>query len=151
MRVGFAARAFISTRCLHALASGRVPRALPAQLVPAKRVMDDRIQPLSALQALARVDFPSNLFSTEQLCWLRARLSTATSSETLAPVRILRQPVSRKGKRLDVLVNGKGKPFLDSASDARRLAGYIADFQSMVSRFEQDPNVEPKFGKETSR
>ena len=76
-----------------------------------KEIRDHRIQPLEALQQIQDLSFSSKLFTTEQIAWLRARLPAAPRLESLEPFRTLRQPIMMRGKRLDVLVNGKGKPF----------------------------------------
>ncbi len=110
----------------------------------AKSVLDGRIQPLAKLVRLDELDVPSGLFTTIQLAWLRAHLPRSVSSTALEPFRRLRQPLTRKGKQLDVLVSGKRKPFLSTQSDSARLDRYVAEFNRLVERFSNEPDLEPE-------
>lgn len=110
----------------------------------AQSIGDGRIQPLALLQQLMELDFPSNLFSTEQLAWLRARLPKTIETDVLQAFRRLNQPLQRKSKQLDVLICGKGKPFLSSSDDAERLARHVASFEKLVERFAANPTLEPE-------
>jgi len=102
-----------------------------------RKVDDGRIQPLAHLTKLERLDCPSNLFTTEQLAWLRAHLSDTVESRVLAPVQQFDKPDR------DVLVMGKRKPFLNSQADARKLQRYVDDYWKMVARFREDPSLQP--------
>jgi hypothetical protein len=110
----------------------------------AKSIGDGRIQPLARMTSLSTLDFPSNLFTTEQLAWLRAHLPSSVESTAIEPFRRLNQPLMRRGKPLDVLVSGKGKPFLSSTFDAEKLNRHVADFDAMVARFAADHSLEPE-------
>lgn len=110
----------------------------------AKAIGDGRIQPLAALTGLASLDFPSGLFETTQLAWLRARLPANVAADVLQPFRRLRQPISRKGRQLDVLVSGRRKPFLSSQADDVRLRRHVAEFEALVRRFEREPALMPE-------
>lgn len=110
----------------------------------AKAIGDGRIQPLAALTGLESLDFPSGLFETTQLAWLRARLPASVGSDVLQPFRRLRQPLSRKGRQLDVLLSGKRKPFLSSQADDVRLRRHVAEFEALVRRFEREPALMPE-------
>ena len=117
--------------------------ALRSLCFNAKAIGDGRIQPLGKLTGLTEFSTSKRLFTTEQLAWLRARLPQA-KSEVLDPFRRLRQPLLLRGKRCDVMVNGKGKPFLSSEIDASRLARHTSEFEAMVRRFTDDPSLEPR-------
>ncbi len=108
----------------------------------AKTIRDGRIQPLGALTGLEEFSTSKRLFTSEQLAWLRARLPR-TDSGTLDPFTRLQQPLTLRGRQVDVMVNGKGKPLLSSVDDAERLARYCSDFDAMVRRFADDPSLEP--------
>ena len=110
-----------------------------------RRIEDGQIQPLAKLQRLERLECPTNLFTTEQLAWLRARLPDFTQGRVLAPIERLRDPLPAKegSAPKDVLVMGKRKPFLSSASDAKRIDRYGDDFWTLVERFRGDPGLEP--------
>jgi hypothetical protein len=108
-----------------------------------KSIVDGRVQPLARLRRLRELDIAPALFTVEQLAWLRARLPATVTSVALAPFSRLSQPVRRGAKALDVLVNGKGMPFLSSTVDAKRLEKYVETFGECVRRYEMNPEDEP--------
>lgn len=110
-----------------------------------RRIEDGRIQPLAMLRQLEQLDCPTNLFTTEQLAWLRARLPDATQGRVLAPILRLQEPLptAEGSAPKDVLVIGKRKPFLSSNSDATRVQRYLDDFWALVERFRENPDLEP--------
>lgn len=105
----------------------------------AKKIVDGRIEPLARLTRLEHIDFPANLFTTEQVAWLKAHLPEGIDSSVLSAYRKLRQPLPWKGKTKDVLVIGKRKPFLDSTIDKARLERYVAEFDAMHRWFLEHP------------
>ncbi len=112
----------------------------------AQSIVDGRIQPLAELRQLSELDLPSGQFSVEQLAWLRTKLPLSVASPALNPFRQLRQPLRRGAKELDLLVNGKGMPFLSSSSDTKRTEKYTNAFHALVARFEANPEEEPSAG-----
>ena len=108
-----------------------------------KAVIDNKIQPLANLTHLAELSFSANLFTTSQLAWLRAHLPATVSATVLAPYQQLRQPLTTRGKKLDVLISGKGKPFLSSETDSVKLSRYITEFNKMVLQFSDNAQLEP--------
>lgn len=107
-----------------------------------QKIVDGRIAPLAKIRALKTLSFPSNLFSTEKIAWLRARMEPSVKSRVLKGVHRFSRPVShRKGRRLDTLVIGKRKPFLDSRQDAERIKRYKRQFADLVARFRADPGI----------
>lgn len=111
-----------------------------------RKVEDGRIQPLARLTMLERLKCSSNLFTTEQLAWLRAHLPDTVESRVLAPVEQFDKPLPNPnghGPDRDVLVMGKRKPFLNSHADAGRLQRHIDEYWKMVARFREDPSLEP--------
>jgi Leucine-rich repeat (LRR) protein len=55
----------------------------------ANKIEDNDITPISKLPNLIEVNFPKNLFSTEQVVWLKAHLSPNIKSEVLSPFWII--------------------------------------------------------------
>ena len=111
-----------------------------------RKIDDGRIQPLGQLAALERLDCPSNLFTTEQLAWLRAHLPDTVEGRVLAPIQQFDKPLpspNANGPGRDVLVMGKRKPFLNSQADASKVQRFVDDYWKMVSRFRADPALEP--------
>lgn len=109
-----------------------------------KKIDDGRIQPLAGLQGLGLLRCPSNLFTTEQLAWLRARLPDAVRGSVLQPIEMLARPIEIAGSpSRDVLVMGKRKPFLSSTADASRIQRYVDNYWRLVERYRDDPTLEP--------
>ena len=109
----------------------------------AKKILDGKIEPLAHLQQLERLWFPSNLFSTEQVAWLKAHLPDTVVSTVLNAYRTLDQPLKFSGKDKDTFIVGKGKPFLSSVEDKARIAKYVAQFHEMHLWFLEHPNAMP--------
>lgn len=99
-----------------------------------RKIEDGRIQPLAELPLLDQLDFPSKLFTTEQIAWLRAHTPNEVESPVLAPTL-------RFGR--EVLVMGKRKPFLDARTDTIRIQRYVDSFWRSVARYRDDPTLEP--------
>ena len=118
--------------------------ALKALSFNPKEVGDQRIQPLAALRQIEDLSFSSKLFTTEQIAWLRAKLPAELRSDSLAPFRTLRQPLLLRGKSMDVLVNGKGKPFLSTQADTAKIERLSAQFFQLVEEFRRSPDLEPR-------
>ena len=118
--------------------------SLKALIINPRRVLDGRVQPLAKLTQLEVLEFPSNLFTTEQLAWLRARLPESVDGASLSALRKFDRAFPLRGKNIDTLANGYGKPFLDSAVDAKRISKYVAEFELMLSNFRANPNAEPE-------
>lgn len=108
-----------------------------------KRIDDGRVQPLGALSGLEKLSIPTNLFTTEQIAWLRARLPESVESNTLGALMRLEKPLDLDGKPRDVLLVGKRKPFLNSDLDAARITKHVRAFEKMVSEFRDHPALEP--------
>jgi len=110
----------------------------------AKRIEDGRIEPVGELTGLEKLDFPTNMFTTRQLAWLRARLPDSVKSRSLAPVDLLNDPFEdERGHIKDVLLIGKRKPFLNSVTDAARIKKHVDEFWQMVDEFRHDPALTP--------
>lgn len=109
----------------------------------AKRIDDERIEPLGELQRLEALRFPPRQFTIRQVAWLRARLPAALESASLAPLVHLERPLELGGRTRDVLLVGKRKPFLNSVTDAERIRKHVDGFAQMVDDFRQDPTLKP--------
>lgn len=115
---------------------------LSLSLLP-KRIDDGRIQPLGSLTNLEKLLIPFNLFTTEQIAWLRARLPETLESDALNALLPLTTPFEVDGKLLDVLLVGKRKPWLNSELDAARIQKHVSRFEEMVTSFRNEPDLEP--------
>src|SRR5262249_34430834 len=83
----------------------------------AKKIIDEKIEPLAYLHQLEQLSFPTRLFATEQVAWLKAHLPDTVSSKELNAYWTLENPLTISGKHKDTFIVGKGKPFLDSLKD----------------------------------
>ena len=102
-----------------------------------KRILDNRVFPLAALNQLEELFFPSNLFSTDKLAWLTARLPNCKESPILRPFR---REEGWLNSESDTLINGKRKPFLDSKRHKARIDKYVTSFDDLVSHYRQNPD-----------
>jgi hypothetical protein len=117
-------------------------RGLRSLAFEAKRIDDDRIEPVGELTGLEELDIPTNMFTTRQLAWLRSRLPDTVRSRVLAPL-IEVSPFEDGGKTKDVLLVGKRKPFVSSVADQARIKKHVDEFWRMVDTFRRDPALAP--------
>jgi len=111
----------------------------------AKKIEDPSVLPLTKIKNLEEMGFPSNLFTTEKVAWLTAKLDGKVKSSVLAPYIEIKHPLKQKGKNLDILIVGKRKPFLDSKIDSVRVEKYVTKFNDLVKHYLNHPNEdEPK-------
>lgn len=108
-----------------------------------RRIDDGRVQPLGSLTNIEKLSIPFNLFTTEQIAWLRARLPEGVDSQALAALLPLTTPMELGGRSRDVLLVGKRKPFLNSELDAARIRNHVLKFEEMVTTFRGDPGLDP--------
>ena len=97
----------------------------------AKKILDGKIEPLAHLQQLEQLSFSSNLFSTEQVAWLKAHLPDTVVSKVLNAYWTIDKPLKISDKDKDTVIIGKGKPFLASVEDKERIARYVEQFNEM--------------------
>lgn len=90
----------------------------------------DGLRPLAGCRSLERL-VVSNQFATEDYAFLAARLPE-TECDMFAPFTRLGVPLNGK----DVLITGRGKPFLNSKKDAERIDQYVKSFEAMRLSFE---------------
>lgn len=109
----------------------------------AKKINDGKIQPLAYIESLENLEFPGNLFTTEQLCWLKAK-KPKLNSRILQPYWQIENPIDFGEKQKDTFIVGKCKPFLDSVKDAARIKRYEEKFETAVKWFQQNPKAEPE-------
>lgn len=118
-------------------------RNLKQLRLSAKKIEDGRIDALAELTQLTVLDFPTSLFTTDQVAWLRAKLPASIICSSLAPSLSLSNPIASKGKQLDTLVVGYRKPLLDSTQDAVKLSRYREAFAAMLEFYTVNPDAKP--------
>ncbi len=117
--------------------------ALKSLKFSAKKLVDGKIEPLAHLKQLEHLWFSSNLFSTEQVAWLKAHLPDTVVSTVLNAYRTLEKPLNFSGKAKDTFIVGKGKPFLSSVEDEAKISKYVAQFNKMHQWFLENPEALP--------
>lgn len=95
----------------------------------ALKLGDQSLRPLERCEALVDLWLP-NTFETAEYAYLAAKRPDIRC-EALAAYQTMHHPIGGK----DIMVTGKRKPFLDSKTDAKRLATYQARFDAMVAEF----------------
>jgi hypothetical protein len=109
----------------------------------AKKIEDDRIEPLACLKGLEHITFPGNLFTTEQVAWLKAKLPETIESKVLNALWTIDKPLAIGGKAKDTFIVGKRKPFLDSNADKKRIEKYADQFNTRFAWFKENPSKLP--------
>jgi hypothetical protein len=116
----------------------------------AKKIVDGKIEPLANLKQLEQLSFSSNLFSTEQVAWLKAHLSDTVVSKLLTAYRTIEKPLKIGGKDKDTVIVGKGKPILSSVADKARISRYVEEFNEIHQWYLENPKALPDdYGKVT--
>lgn len=123
--------------------------ALKSLRFAARKILDDRVEPLGQLTGLERLEFPHNQFTSRQVAWLKARLPETVQSKVLSGFWTLDKPVHYNGKDKDTVIVGKGKTLLvDSKKDRTLLDRRIAEFNAMHRWFREHPDASPEdYGK----
>lgn len=102
-----------------------------------KKLDDGNITHLAEIQKLEEIYFNHNLFTTEQLAWLRAKLPNVKSKvlEPYYTTKPLEWKTSKGIKIKDTQICGKRKPFLDSNLDKNRIDKYVEAFSNLVATY----------------
>ena len=114
----------------------RAPKLRFLKFFP-KKVVDNDVTPLTKIVNLEKLEFPGNLFTTEQIAMLTAKLKNVESSVLCAYV-FDESPFDFGGKILDTYIVGKGKPSLNSEIDKARIEKYKKQFEEMVKKYESE-------------
>ena len=110
----------------------------------AKKILDNRIEPVADLMQLETLEFPSNMFSTEQVAWLKAHLPPTVVSRVLHPYWQIERALAINGKNKDTFIVGKRKPFLDSVQDKKRIDKYVRQFTELCQWYSENPHAAPE-------
>jgi len=98
----------------------------------AKKVVDGSIAPLADIKNLEELNFPTNLFKTEQVAWLTAKIGGTVISNVLAPVLEHSEYT---------FIIGKRKPTLDHEKDGARIEKYKEKFFKLVEFYRANPET----------
>jgi len=109
-----------------------------------KKIADGRIEPIASLVNLESLDFPDNIFTTEQVAWLKAHLPTTVKSRCLGAYWQIDDPITFGKMNKDTFIVGKRKPFLDSQQDNSRIEKYVHQFENMYQWYLANPEARPE-------
>lgn len=98
-----------------------------------KRIETEDISIYTKMPELEVLDFPTNLYTTEQLAWLVAKLPNV-KGYSLRPYIKFDRASSDMVK--DVLICGKRKPYLSSIEDVQKIKAYVDKFETLVANGE---------------
>ena len=105
-----------------------------------RQVRDRDLSFVPALKTLEVFNFPTNLFTTEQVAWLTANCP-ALEGFALAPyIDCLRwNDETRRADIPAVIIVGKRKPMLTVAGNEARIANYLAKFKKLAAGYTGAP------------
>ena len=110
----------------------------------AKKILDGKIEPIAYLKKLERLSFPTRLFTTEQVAWLKAHVPDTVTSKELNACWTLEKPLTINRKNKDTFIVGKRKPFLDSVQDRARINKYIEQFNDRYQWYLENNKASPE-------
>ena len=99
----------------------------------AKKIVDGDISPLAEISNLEELHFPTNLFTTEQVAWLTAKIGDQVKSKVLAPM------VEYSSY---IYIIGKRKPSFDIGTNRERVEKYQTKFKELVEYYKANPCLE---------
>lgn len=78
---------------------------------------------------LEKLDFPTNLYTSEQLAWLVAKIPHVQGYALRPYVKF------NNSYEEDILICGKRKPFLSSGKNSERIQKYVENFEKLVKQY----------------
>lgn len=108
-----------------------------------KLIEDDNLSILSDMKYLERFDFPTNLFSTEQVAWIVANFPNI-KGYALKPAREF-MGYNDETNKCDIpslIIIGKRKPHFVVSGNEEKIKKYMDNFQRLVQNFKGLPYVD---------
>jgi Leucine-rich repeat (LRR) protein len=99
------------------------------------KIEDNEVKYFLEIKSLEELNFPTNLFTTEQVAWLKAHLNENIKSNTINAIKLIQKPLNINSKMIDTIIVGKRKPMLSSADDKVRIEKYMQNFDNLVLDF----------------
>lgn len=113
-----------------------------------KRIEDNDLSFLSDMENLEQFDFPTNLYSTEQVAWVVANFPNVRGY-ALKPAREY-MGYNNKTNKSDIptlIIVGKRKPHLVVSENEEKIKKYMDNFQRLIQKFKGVPYSEIFAGK----
>ncbi len=105
-----------------------------------KRIEDNDLSFLSDMEHLEQFDFPTNLYSTEQVAWVVANFPNIEGF-ALNPSREYNGYNNKTGNSdiPTLIIVGKRKPHLVVSENEEKIKKYMDDFQRLIQKFKGVP------------
>jgi hypothetical protein len=114
-------------------------KSLESLTLTLNKIVDRSIEPISKIVNLKKLNFPSNLFSTEQVAWLKAHLKTNIESKVLSFGFPFQYSINDKIYTKFRIV-GKRKPVLDN-TEINHIKQYEDDFNEYFIKYKNNPKI----------
>ncbi len=98
-----------------------------------KHIKEEDITIYTKMLNLEILNFPSNLYNTEQLAWLVAKMPEVEGVSLKPYIKF-----DRSNSDNDILICGKRKPFLSSEKDKDKIEKYVNKFEQLVRDYIND-------------
>jgi hypothetical protein len=98
-----------------------------------KIINEEDITIYTKMPNLELLNFPSNLYKTEQLAWLVAKMPEVRGYSMKPFIKF-----DRSNSDDDILICGKRKPFLSSERDKDKIEKYVNKFEQLVRDYSND-------------
>jgi hypothetical protein len=98
-----------------------------------KTIENNNIMVFSKIPTLKYVDFPSNMYTTEDIAKLVAKCPYLEGYSLKPCIKFDRDDTTLK----DVLICGKRKPFLSSVDDTIKIEKYVSEFNNLVDFYKK--------------
>jgi len=99
-----------------------------------KKIENEDISIYTKMPKLEILDFRSNLYTTEQIAWLVAKLPNVQGYSLKPYIKFDREVFDMQ----DVLICGKRKPFLSSIQDSEKIEKYVSKFEKLVTQYQNE-------------
>ncbi len=96
-----------------------------------KSITEEDILIYTRMPQLEILNFRTNLYSTEQLAWLVAKLPNVQGNSLKPYIKFEK----RNPEQDDILICGKRKPFLSSTKDSAKIEKYVTNFNKLVKQY----------------
>lgn len=100
-----------------------------------KSIEIEDISIYTKMSELEVLDFRSNLYKTEQLAWIVAKLPNVKGYSLRPYIKFDRR---ESDMIKDILICGKRKPFLSSIEDVEKIKTYVDKFEKLVTQYRNE-------------
>ncbi|MGE5455862.1 MAG: hypothetical protein ACM3O4_01980 [Ignavibacteriales bacterium] len=105
-----------------------------------KKIEDDDLSFISDMKYLEEFDFPTNLYSTEQVAWIVANFPKIKGFALKSASEYMGYDnETGKSDIPTLIIIGKRKPHLVISKNEEKIKKYVDNFQSLIKKFEGVP------------